>query len=233
MGKNPSYFVRGDHKMEVVKNGKSIRLQPNNPVETVSYWSVLEFANRLSRRKGLPEVYDMSAIKFRPGTSAEEGNLVPKDDQYFKLKIKAPDGDIYKAKGFRLPTDAEQEYLRSDRGRSTTEYFSGVTESNLQEFAHFYSRETVPVAEHKATVIDGKSFFDFYGNVYEMENDFYKLSDYPSGTDPIKTAIGKAVCARGGGFSSSPSQSKAADRRDANSGSGTLDTGFRLVRTLE
>ena len=37
-----------------------VKMQSDYPVESVSWWSVLVFANKLSERHGLKPVYDLS-----------------------------------------------------------------------------------------------------------------------------------------------------------------------------
>ena len=54
MGENPSHFIEGEDSDVLSFYGKDIKLQPDHPVESVTWWSVLEFANRLSGQHGLP-----------------------------------------------------------------------------------------------------------------------------------------------------------------------------------
>ena len=68
MGENPSHFSKGEDSVVLNLNGKPIELQPDHPVESVTWWSVLEFANRLSERHGLQPSYDLSGINWVPGT---------------------------------------------------------------------------------------------------------------------------------------------------------------------
>lgn len=75
MGENPAFFSKGEHTISLDVGGKSILMQPDNPVEQVSWWSVLEYANRLSKKHGLRPAYDFSQIVFKPGTRAEDGTL--------------------------------------------------------------------------------------------------------------------------------------------------------------
>ena len=89
MEKNPSSFAReGEHSIVV----GSVTMQPDNPVEMISWWSALEFANRLSEEHGLAPVYDMSGMEFEG--SAGEGKLKSISGE---LKINSPDGDFYHA----------------------------------------------------------------------------------------------------------------------------------------
>ena len=50
MGENPSFFSKGADSIVVHGEGKSIRMNPDHPVENITWWSALEFANRLSEK---------------------------------------------------------------------------------------------------------------------------------------------------------------------------------------
>lgn len=134
------------------------------PVVYINWWMAIIFANALSKKNKLPPVYDLSAITDWQGDWAR-GNYYPVDQrQAIKLlKINAPDGDIYKATGYRLPTQAEFSLV-----------LSKIKLTDLQN--HAWSKErnlTSPelVAALAPFNIDGNNFFDLYGNVSEWLND--------------------------------------------------------------
>ena len=113
-------FVKSKHSIAVNIHGKSIHMQPDNPVENITWWSMLVFANKLSEKYGFKPAYDLSEITWKQGTKAEDGTLeVESESEGKKIKINANGGvydpyikDIYyQAEGFRLPTEAEQEYI--------------------------------------------------------------------------------------------------------------------------
>lgn len=105
--KNPSHHT--DPTSSRYYKARGVSVNPELPVESITWWSMLVFANQYSIRKGLKPAYDLSGIKFDPETSAQAGNLRPKDPRavldFGFLK------DIYSAEGYRLPTQAEQFYL--------------------------------------------------------------------------------------------------------------------------
>ena len=113
MDYNPSRFKKEEHcsdtHMEIEVKGHKVSLCPTHPVESVSWWSVVVYANRLSEQRGLDPIYDLSDIEFE-GTAAK-GTLKATGG---KLRINAPDGNIYNTKGFRLPTQEELKYAASD-----------------------------------------------------------------------------------------------------------------------
>ena len=115
MGENPSFFAEGEYSIVVNIHGKSIQMQPDNPVGNITWWSMLVFANKLSEKYGFKPAYDLSEITWKQGTRAEDGTLqVESESESKKIKINANGGvydpyikDIYyQSEGFRLPTEA-------------------------------------------------------------------------------------------------------------------------------
>ena len=72
---NPSRYVDGPEATTIEMGGKKLKLQYNNPVENITWYSAVAFANHMSRKQGLPEVYDFSGVKFKPSTRMEDGTL--------------------------------------------------------------------------------------------------------------------------------------------------------------
>ena len=190
MGENPSDFAKGEESTFLNFHGKAIRLQPDNPVENVTWWSILVFANRLSENHGLQPVYDLSGITWEPGTGPENGTLKPalesnngdggfiykNSDEKVRIYVKgkshdASEGDIYyQAEGYRLPTHAEQIYMLRGGGKMKGGRFF-ENESDLAERVWYEGnsgRRTHPVGLLQPMVVDGKEFYDFYGNVGEF-----------------------------------------------------------------
>ncbi len=167
MGANPSRF-KGIHNFALDIDGKKIKMQGDHPVESVTWFSALVFANRLSEEHGLKPVYDFSAVKFKPVTSAEEGTL--DNIESGEIKINAPDGDYYQAEGYRLPTEAEHEYVRKNLGTANGKYYFGDDETELKNHAWFDKNSngmTHSVGELEPLIINGNKFYDLYGNVNE------------------------------------------------------------------
>ena len=160
-------------------------LNGDYPAVAVSWWSVLEFANRLSRKHGLPEVYDTSHIVFEG--HAEDGTLYTKSGL---PKINAPNEDIYQTTGYRLPNVCEQMYVRAGDNPSSRpeeyaygggravnkEFFPGVNDSNFLDYAWVEQNSggtAMPVALRLPYIVQGHEFYDLDGNVEEMSNIYY------------------------------------------------------------
>ena len=200
MGENPSHFAKGEDS-EVGSYGKGIELQPDNPVENVTWWSVLVFANRLSEEHGFPPAYDLSGITWDINTRPEDGTLMPTkfiesrwktmkrstedprmvQDNSVKIYVKGEshdpyEGDIYyQAEGYRLPTLAEQAYMLQGGGNIKSDNFF-KNKTDLQDYAWYEDNadeRTHPVGLLRPIVIDGKEFHEIYGNVQEWAWDRY------------------------------------------------------------
>ena len=231
MGTNPSHFANGPEKVTLNIDGKEITLQPNHPVEKISWLSALFFANEVSKLHGLPPVYDLHEIEI-------EEDFIKRGvahAQTIKIKINAPHGDIYQAKGFRLPTHAEQEFILTDRGRSKGKLFTGVNSKTIDQYAWYSNNsdgETHSVAVLAPFVIDGENFYDLFGNVDEWAFDFW--SGIPRHkTNPVGDFLSNKKSVGGGYFGSAFDELQSSVRRDADWGSHKSSVGFRLVRSLE
>lgn len=232
MGKNPSKFVQGSTTISVQVRGKRIKMQPDHPVEQVTWWSAIVYLNRLSEKHGLPPAYDLSQITFKKGTKAETGTL---DIIEGELKINAPNGNIYEAQGFRLPTEAEQEYLLRGGGRSNGQYSFGDDESNIDEYSWSKvnsNQTTHPVASLKPTLIDGKEIYDLHGNVAEWGQDWHSPLNRNAQTDPTGPATGQTKSIRGGDWGSFFDYHRSAFRGNIPPNNIYDHVGFRAVRTL-
>lgn len=201
MGENPAYYKDGESSAQRMVGGKNITLQPNHPVESITWWSAIAFANKLSELRGLPPTYDLTHVTFKPVTRAEDGSLEALEGS---VQINAPDGNIYLARGIRLPTEAEQEYLLRSGGTANGTYHFGNEAQALLEYAWFNlnaGKKTHPVAVLKPNMIDGNAFYDTIGNVAEWSNDWY-TTDPRGGINPTGPNNGSYRITRGGAWNS-------------------------------
>lgn len=137
-------------------------------------------------------------------------------------------GDVY-----RLPTEAEWEFVARGRGELNDTYHFGNQEAEIGDYAWYRENsgdESHPVAQKKPLVIDGLKFYDMLGNVYEWVQDWHQ-ADLPGGTDPQGPGRGEVRVIRGGGFRNSAADLSSAQRQNWRQGDGFHTIGFRLVRT--
>ena len=227
MGENPSRFSEGENSMVVTLTGKSIRMNPDHPVESITWWSVLEFANRLSEKHGLEPAYDLKGVTWKKGTQAEDGTLeVAKGEAGINK-------DYYQSEGYRLPTEAEQEYLLRAGGKSRGKYHFGDKEEDLKHYGRYGENSggtTHPVGELRALVLEGQKFYDLHGNVWEWAMDDYGNS-LSGGNDPLYISSAPARVIRGGSWGSIAEYLRSAHRSYDFPGHRDFNVGFRLVRT--
>ncbi|OFZ15319.1 MAG: hypothetical protein A2Z20_03500 [Bdellovibrionales bacterium RBG_16_40_8] len=235
---NPAKFTKGAHMTSVNINGKLITMQPDNPVENITWWSAVVFANRVSEKMGLVPAYDISEIKFKPNTSAEKGTLDPEEDYYgFKLKINAPNGDIYLAEGYRLPTEAEMQYVLLNLGDKTSQVYPRIiTESDLADYAWYRDNSggtTHPVATTaKSFVIGGGDYHDLLGNVKEWGHDSL-AGAFKSSDNPVGIEYSTIRSTEGGGWDDYNKAMLSYQSNYWNAGFRGDFVGFRLVRTIK
>lgn len=140
-------------------------------------------------------------------------------------------GDVY-----RLPTEAEWEFVVRGRGVYMDDFHFGNNVNKLEKYAWYKDNsenQTHPVAEKLALEIDGMRFYDMHGNVLEWVQDWYQFH-LSGGQDPQGPKVGYNRVQRGGcctlGYldleSSYRANSSLPDKR-------SKVYGFRLAKTLK
>jgi len=188
----------------------NINVDPSNfkgdtkPVEQVSYEDIQTWITALNE---LSQTGEPALIDLIPGHKK---------------------GDVY-----RLPTEAEWEFVVRGRGQYNDKYHFGSQESQLGDYAWFNGNsgnETHPVGQKKPLVIGGKEFYDMHGNVWEWVHDWYQ-SSLPGGTDPQGPKTGSARVLHGGSWRNDASDLRSGFRSEWGPDNRDVDVGFRLVRT--
>ena len=227
MGENPSHFSEGKDSIVVNIKGRPVRMRPDHPVERITWWSALVFANRLSEKNGLKPAYDLDGVKFEKGTRAENGTLKKAEGEVIFNK------NYYLSEGYRLPTEAEQEYLLRAGGKSSGEYHFGDKQEDLQHHAWYGENSgatTHPVGELTPLVLEGQKFYDVHGNVWEWGMDSYYDGSLPGGNDPLPVAS-SSYRMIGGSWFNSARFLRSAGRSFVFPEYGYFSVGLRLVRT--
>jgi formylglycine-generating enzyme required for sulfatase activity len=179
------YEVTQDQWQKVMNNNPSYFSECGSdcPVENVTWYEALEFANELSRRAGYSKCYQLSGCSGRAG----EGMVCA------TATFAGTDCD-----GYRLATEAEWEYAA--RAETTTRWSFGDDETLLEQYAWFDGNsqgQTHPVARLKP---NPWHLYDMHGNVWEWCWDWY--GPYPAGAqeDPVGPDAGEYRVLRGGSF---------------------------------
>jgi len=202
MGNNPSRFT-GD---------------TSRPVERVSWYDAIAYANALSVADGLPVAYNLSGCSGTPGTS-----------NYSCSNVTLTASTPYATTGWRLPTEAEWEYAY--RADSSAAWYFGSDSNLLRTYAWFGSNSsstTHPVARKQP---NAWGLYDMAGNVLEFCWDWY--GSYPGTvTDPVGPPSGSHRVIRGGSWRYDASLTRAAYRdRNAPDYRDYDGVGFRLARS--
>ena len=192
-GSNPSIFP-GD---------------PRRPVEGISWFEAIAFANQLSDRDGFQRCY------------GEDGLTIPER--------------ILDCSGYRLPTEAEWEYMA--RAGTQTQYSFGNSDSLIARFARFIgaSRGTSDQGTQSVGMLEPNAWeiYDVHGNVSEWVHDF--VDSYPAekATDPSGPGEGTVRGIRGGGWYGTRGSLRSANRFGDVPEQRGSNLGFRLVRSAK
>ena len=138
------------------------------------------------------------------------------------------DGDVY-----RLPTEAEWEFVVRGRGKLSSQYHFGKFQNNIGDYAWFdrnSNGSTQDVALKLPLMIDGKDFYDMHGNVSVWVSDWYKL-ELSGGVDPQGPVTGTMRLVRGGPWYGQGEDLRSDKRGFVSPAYKSNDVGLRLART--
>ena len=200
----------------------------NHPVQTVSWWDVVKWANAASEKEGLTPCYKVSGTVLRTVSS---GTVVCD----------------WTANGYRLPTEAEWEVaarggLTGKRfpwgdtiSQSQANYYASVSYvydlSGAVNYHPTYKTGGTPYTSPVGSfVANGYGLNDMAGNVYQWCWDWYG-TPYSGGSDPRGSATGSLRVLRGGDWSGLAYRARSAYRNyNAAPTAASSFSGFRLAR---
>lgn len=207
LGYDPSHF----HTVQEGGNADGL------PVENLTWYEMIEFCNRLSEREKLPAFYEIDVKEKVDGRS------------------KSAVVHLLGGEGYRLPTEAEWEYLC--RAGTVTRFYSGDSDDGLLvNTAHVRGpeseRRTIPVGSFAPNAF---GLHDTHGNVFEMVYDWYDEAFYRKSPrqNPVGSTNGYSRVIRGGSFKDPPSNARSANRGKVRPETTDIDRGFRIVRSAQ
>jgi formylglycine-generating enzyme required for sulfatase activity len=139
----------------------------------------------------------------------------------------------YLSKRYRLPTEAEWEYVSRRRGLATGDYAFGNSDKEIDDHAWFdenSGRRLKPVGLKKPIMINGKPLYDIHGNVQQLVQDIWDVRQIlPGGVDPlVKVGSGPGRVIRGSSWNDN-AWGTLGLRDSSADGIGDAYTGFRLA----
>ena len=189
---------------KVMGYNNSYFLGEDRPVENVSWYEAIEFCNIKSENEGLEPAYYINS-------------------KMTKMNLEA--------NGYRLPTEAEWEYVAGGGAQATPTVFAG---SNIRNnVSNTKANATYPVATKQPNEL---GLFDMTGNVAEWTWDWYDLSTYElrvlsqRNKNPTGMPFGDYKVIRGGSWESTKQVSFISFRSYQYPNKRVNNVGFRIVR---
>ena len=210
------YPVTQKQFLELMEYNPSIANDDEDcPVEGVSWYSAVEFCNKMSEAESLPPYYEIKAVRRRSNNSIESARV-----------------SILGGDGYRLPTEAEWEY--ACRAGSISPWCFGDQVLDVGHYAWYYDNstmETHPVGQRKP---NSWGLYDMHGNVmewcYDWYNDLYYRECSEEEENPTGPDNGTAKVLRGGAWQFGAEATRCAYRNSSVPDAIAGVIGFRVCR---
>ena len=134
----------------------------------------------------------------------------------------------YRKNGYRLPTEAEWEY--ACRAGTTTRYYSGDAESDLDRVGWYAVNSSGAIQPVGGKAANAWGLYDMHGNVAEWCIDWENAYGSEDQTNPTGLTNGTRTIIRGGSVFVAPALCRAAARSSIRPSTSMSGVGFRIVR---
>ena len=206
--------MQEDFRRVMEFNPSTSSSDPKCPVDSVTWFTALEFCNKLSDEDGLPHYYELTNPRRRSNGSIGQADV-----------------SIVGGNGYRLLTEAEWEYVC--RAGSVAPWCFGDLVVAVTQYAWFFDNSpsgAQPVGLKKP---NSWGLYDMHGNVMEWCFDWFSELYYqqcgevenPLGPD---NGTGRAI--RGGSWQFGPEATRCSCRNSSNPENSSSMIGFRIAR---
>ena len=218
MGNNPSSFRAGGGGAGQVTGLDTSRF----PVERVSWYDVIVFANRLSKQAGLTPVYEIGCASNGEWTTyTSRWGSVPTSGDARWNNVRMVEGST----GYRLPTEAQWEF--ACRAGTITPWNTGTSITTSEANFDGVLGRTTEVGDFEP---NAWGLYDMHGNVWEWVWDWFGAYSSEAQTDPVGVSSGSFRVFRGGGWHHDAQAARSTVRGHYWPNRRWFIGGFRLVR---